>query len=77
MAGTGGGSELYLVDFDDMVIGESQNLIIDASTEAAYDDNGTVRAAFSLDQTVIRAIEEHDFAARRAEAIVVITALIP
>ena len=66
-------SEVYLVDFDDMAIGEAQNLIIDASTEAAYDDNGTLRSAFSLDQTVVRAISEHDFAARRDVAIVVLT----
>lgn len=71
----GTASELYLVDFADTVIGDSQNLIVDASTEAAYDDNGTTRAAFSLDQTVIRAIAEHDFAARRDVAIVVLTGL--
>lgn len=59
----GGGStetELYLCDFGDVVVGEAQNLVIDASSQAAYEEAGTVRAAFSRDETVIRAIDEHD-----------------
>ena len=71
--GAGTESELYLVDFDDAVIGESQNLILDVSTEAAYHDGANVVAAFSLDQTVIRAISEHDFALRRDVACAIIT----
>lgn len=66
-------SEVYLVNFDDMAIADSQRLIIDASTEAAYNNGSSVVAAFSLDQTVIRAIAEHDFAARDANAIAVLT----
>ena len=31
-----------------------------ASDSAAYDDNGTMRSAFSNDETLIRLIEEHD-----------------
>lgn len=68
-------SEVYLVDFDDVVIGESTSLIVAVSTEAAYDDNGTLRSAFSLDQTVMRVIAEHDFAVRRDVAVVVLTAV--
>lgn len=59
----GGGStetEIYLIDFGDVVVGEAQNLIIDASNQAAYEEGGTVKAAFSRDETVIRAIDEHD-----------------
>ncbi len=65
-ADTGGTqSEVYFGGFAYAVIGESQNLLVDASQEAAYDDAGTVRAAFSLDQMVIRVIAEHDFALRQ------------
>lgn len=74
----GGGtdeSELYLVDFADAVIGEATSLVIDASTEAAYHDGTNVQAAFSLDQTVIRAIAQHDFAMRHAESVAVLTAV--
>lgn len=66
--GAGNESEVYLVDFADAIIGESSQLVIDASPEAAYHDGTNVQAAFSLDQTVIRAIARHDFAVRRAEA---------
>ena len=62
-------SEVYLVDLDDCVIGESANLAVDASDTAAYHDGSAVVAAFSQDQTVVRAIAEHDFAVRRAEAV--------
>lgn len=64
--GSGGNqSEVYFGGFAFAVIGESQNLMVDVSQEAAYDDGGTVRAAFSLDQTVVRVLSEHDFALRQ------------
>jgi HK97 family phage major capsid protein len=64
-------SELYLVDAGEIVIGDSERLMIDASGEAAYDDGGTVKAAFTRDETVIRAISEHDLVVRRAEAVAI------
>jgi HK97 family phage major capsid protein len=58
-------SEVYLVDFADVIIGESLNLLIDVSMEAAYEDTaGNVESAFSRDQTVVRAIQEHDIGMR-------------
>lgn len=66
-------SEITLVNMDDMAIGDNLNLTIDVSQEAAYHDGSSVVAAFSQDQTVIRAIAEHDFVARYAEAIAVLT----
>lgn len=66
-------SEVTLVNMDDMAIGDNLNLTIDVSQEAAYYDGVAVVAAFSQDQTVIRAIAEHDFVARYADAISVIT----
>lgn len=65
-------SELYLVDMADAVIGEAQRLIVDASNEAAYHDGSSVVSAYSQDQTVIRAVSEHDFAMRRDVSVAVL-----
>lgn len=65
-------SEIYLVNMDDMALGDSERLTIDTSSEAAYFDGSSVVSAFSLDQTVIRAIAEHDFVARDENAIAVL-----
>jgi len=68
----GGGTtetEVYLADFADVIIGEAMSMAVDASSEAAYDDGGTTRLAFSRDETVIRAITEHDLGVRRAESV--------
>lgn len=71
----GGGtdeSEVYLFDAADAIIGEAQRIIIDASGDAAYHDGSNVVAAYSLDQTVVRAIAEHDFAVRRDASVAVL-----
>jgi len=68
-------SEVYLVDFVDAVIGESSKVEIEVSTEAAYYDGSSVVSAFSLDQTVLRAISRHDFAMRRSTSGSVIEAV--
>lgn len=65
----GNKSELYLVDMWEAIIGENMALELAVSQEAAYDDGGTLKAAFSLDQTVIRAIARHDFAMRYGKAL--------
>ena len=66
-------SELYFGDFIDFVIGENESLIIDVSQEAAYYDGANVVAAFSLDQTVMRAIQRHDCGVRHAESFTIVT----
>lgn len=72
--GTGANqSEVYFGDAADYVIGENQELIVDVSTEAAYHDGTSVVAAFSLDQTVIRAVARHDFGLRHDRSVAVIT----
>jgi len=71
--GSGDKSEVYLTDMADAVIGESTEMTIDASGEAAYFDGATVQSSFSRDQTVIRAIAEHDFVMRHDASISVIT----
>lgn len=66
-------TEVYFVDFSECLIGESSTLIIDASGEAAYYDGNNVVSAFSLDQTVLRAIARHDFALRHTVSAAVLT----
>lgn len=71
----GGGtdeSEVYFADFADVVIAEATQILLDASETAAYHDGANVQAAFSLDQTVVRAIVEHDLVVRHEESIAVI-----
>jgi HK97 family phage major capsid protein len=68
----GGGtneSEIYLVDMADAVIGEAKSSSVDSSGEAAYTAGGSLVSSYSQDQTVIRAIAEHDFAMRREESV--------
>lgn len=66
----GGGSDsvIYFGDFNDALIGESTDLMLDVSQEASYLVNGTLVSAFAYDQTVIRGIARHDFCVRRAES---------
>lgn len=71
----GGGtteSEIYFVDIAQAIIGESQNIMVDASGEAAYNDGSTVQSAWSRDETSVRAIAEHDFGMRYDNAIAIL-----
>ena len=69
------GSEIYLADFADVVIGQATQLLVNQSTEAAYVDGSNTNAAFSLDQTVIRCIVEHDLAVRHDFSVAVLTGM--
>lgn len=74
--GGGAASELYLVGFPHVLVGEHSGLEIATSTEAAYKDaGGTMQAAFSRDETVIRAIQHHDIGLRHLPAVAVLTAV--
>lgn len=65
-------TEIYFVNFADMMIGEDMELVIDLSKEAAYKDgSGNMVSAFQRDQTLIRVIAKHDFGPRHVESIVV------
>lgn len=68
----GGETEIYFADFDDVIIGDAMSLRVDASMEATYVDGGNTVSAFSQDQTVVRAITEHDFAVRRDVSVMVL-----
>lgn len=75
----GGGtneSEVYLADFADVVIAEATQILIDVSTEAAYFDGAATASAFSLDQTLIRAIVEHDLVMRHDESVAILTTVL-
>jgi HK97 family phage major capsid protein len=66
-------SEIYFGDFDQFLIGDTEQVTIAASDVAAYDDGGTMRAAFSLDETVVRLLAEHDTQVRYDTAFAVLT----
>ncbi|RJG06255.1 phage major capsid protein [Noviherbaspirillum cavernae] len=66
-------SEIYLVDFNEVIIGEATGLIIDVSTEASFKSGATMVSAFSQDLTLIRAITEHDIQPRHDVAVAVLT----
>lgn len=73
--GSGGDeTEVILADVAETVIGETTQILISASEETAYyDESGNVVSAFQSDMTVVRAITEHDFALRHAQAVAVKT----
>lgn len=63
-------SNFAFADFADWMIGQMSTITVDASNTAAYNDSaGTVQAAFSRNQTVVRLIEQHDCGARHDESI--------
>jgi HK97 family phage major capsid protein len=67
--GVGGNeSEIYFVDFSQVLIPDTMNVRLDISTDATYMDGGQLVSAFSRDQTVIRVIAEHDFGLRHDKA---------
>lgn len=66
-------SEIYFGDFAQFQIGDTEQIAIAASDVAAYDDGGTIQAAFSNDETVVRLIAEHDTQVRYDTAFAVLT----
>jgi HK97 family phage major capsid protein len=74
----GGGSnfsEIYLVDFDDVIIGQTLGVEVAMSTEATYIDpvTGDMRNAFTQDLTLLRVLMEHDIQIRYDASISVLT----
>ncbi|WP_127104362.1 phage major capsid protein [Pararhodobacter zhoushanensis] len=72
----GGGteSEIGLIHPSHVVIGEQGGIAIAMSTEAAYkDSNGTMQAAFSRDETLMRLIMHHDIGLRHLPAVAWLT----
>lgn len=72
-AGDGDETELYLADFADVVIGETTGILIDVFEGAAYQDStGSVTAALSRDESVIRLVLENDLGLRHQESVAVL-----
>ena len=68
------GSEVYLADFAEVIIGEAHGLELDVFPGGAYVDNsGNLVSGVSNDQTVMRAIIQHDMNMRQEAAAAVLT----
>jgi HK97 family phage major capsid protein len=65
--GTGSNkSELYLAAMEHLIFAqEPAGVRVDVADGAAYDDNGTIRAGFSRDETVVRLIQRVDIVDRQ------------
>lgn len=69
-------TEIYFVDFSQALIFDALSLSLGMSQDATYlAEDGSTRNAFERDETLIRAIAEHDFHMRHDEAVSVITAV--
>jgi HK97 family phage major capsid protein len=67
-------SEIYLVAMKQAMLFDSMRLELAVSREGTYTDaNANLVSVFQSDQTMIRAIAEHDFHMRHDEAISIIT----
>ena len=66
------GSYLFLVDFADVILAETMNVMVDASDVASYADGaGNSVSTFTRDQTAFRIIEEHDLGLRHQASVAV------
>ena len=66
-------SELYLVEMSQAILFDSMTLELAVSREGTYvDQSAATVSVFQSDQTLIRAIAEHDFHMRHDEAIALV-----
>ncbi|HSF40313.1 MAG TPA: phage major capsid protein [Thermoanaerobaculia bacterium] len=75
LGGGGDESEIYLVDMADIVAAMSEEIRVETSSEASYTSGSAQVSAWEHDQTVLRVITYAALIARRAESIVVGTAV--
>jgi HK97 family phage major capsid protein len=71
----GSSSELYCVDMNEVIIGESLACECEVFPNGAWSNSGTIVSGISNDQTVIRCLSKHDIALRRRAGAVVVTKL--
>lgn len=72
--GGGSDSEIILAHPGHIVIGEHMGIEIAMSTEAAYKDgSGTMQAAFSRRETLLRMTMKHDLGVRHLPAVAILT----
>jgi HK97 family phage major capsid protein len=60
--------DIFFGDFSELLFGEEMAFEFMASNEATYDVSGTLYSTFSLDQTVMKITQKHDFALRHNTA---------
>lgn len=66
------GSYLFLADMDNVILGETFNIGVEASDTAAYKDaGGNIVSTFQRDQSVFRIISEHDLNIRHQASLAV------
>jgi HK97 family phage major capsid protein len=71
-AGVANTSFIFLAEMTEAMILDSMQLQLAVSQEGTYiDSSGTTQSAFQNDQTLIRAIEEHDFQIRHDASVAV------
>ena len=69
-------SFVFLAEMDETIILDSMQLELAVSREGTYvDGGGTTVSAFQSDQTLIRAVAEHDFQMRHDQSVAVIQAV--
>jgi len=69
-------SFIFLVEMDEAMLLDSMSLELAVSREGSYvDSSGNTVSAFQNDQTLIRAIAEHDFQMRHDQSVAVIQAV--
>jgi hypothetical protein len=65
-----------VADFAHVFVGEHMGIEVALSTEAAYRDAGNnLQAAFSRDETIMRAIAQHDIGLRHLPAVCIMTGI--
>lgn len=69
IGGTSLGSEIYLTEFSQFIVGESIGLEFAAVDGASFWDGTQTVSAFSQDQTVMRALTAHDTGMRQPRAV--------
>lgn len=71
VAGTSGtaGTDIFIADFADVVIGDTLNTMLDVSTEGSYNDGTQLQSAFSKDMTLFRIIKETDLELRHPQSV--------
>lgn len=65
-------TELFWFDLDQVMVARGDGVAIELSREAAYEVNGVAKAAFSRDQTVVRALVGNDVGLRYRDAVQVV-----
>lgn len=73
LGGGGDESEIYLVDMADAIIGDAMEINLDVFPGGAYHDGTAVRSGISRDQTVLRAILQHDFGMRHDASVAILS----